>query len=106
MGGRDRTQDFYRLFAIPGMNHCTGGDGAFAFDYLNYLEAWVEGRAPDAMIGAHISGLGKYGGMTLKMPLDAAMPVTFTRPVYPYPAYPKYKGTGGPKDSRNFAPAE
>jgi hypothetical protein len=55
MGGREATQDFYRLFAIPGMNHCTGGDGVFAFDYLRYLEAWAEhGQAPDVMIGAHI----------------------------------------------------
>lgn len=42
MGGRTATQELFRLFIIPGMDHCTGGDGPFAVDYLSYLEAWVE----------------------------------------------------------------
>jgi hypothetical protein len=25
MGGRAQTQDFFRLFLIPGMHHCAGG---------------------------------------------------------------------------------
>jgi len=106
MGGRAATQDFYRLFKIPGMNHCTGGDGAFAFDYLSYLEAWVErGQAPNVMIGAHVGDLG-IDAPLLKTPLDPATPVAFTRPVYPYPLHAKYKGTGDPNDAANFAPVE
>src|SRR5262249_35071353 len=104
MGGREATQDFYRLFAIPGMNHCGGGVGVFAFDYLSYLEAWVErGQAPDVMIGAHVT-VGKSDPMIFRMPLDSSVPVAFTRPVYPYPLYPKYKGIGNPNDAANFAP--
>jgi feruloyl esterase len=107
IGGRKATQDFYRLFSIPGMNHCTGGDGAFAIDYLSYLEAWVEkGQAPDVMIGAHVPGLRGFEGASLKMPLDPSTPVTFSRPVYPYPFYAKYKGTGDPNDAKSFAPAQ
>ena len=95
MGGRARTQDFFRLFAIPGMNHCTGGDGVFAFDYLGYLEAWVErGQAPDVMIGTHLPGPSQ------------APPKTFTRPVYPCPLHARYKGTGDPNDAANFVPVE
>ncbi|MGD0134721.1 MAG: tannase/feruloyl esterase family alpha/beta hydrolase [Bryobacteraceae bacterium] len=106
MGGRAATQDFYRLFTIPGMNHCSGGDGAFAIDYLSYLEAWVEhGQAPNVMIGAHVSGLG-MDALILKTPLDPATHVAFTRPVYPYPLHAKYKGTGDPNDAANFAPVE
>ena len=100
MGGRAATQDFFRFFIIPGMNHCTGGDGVFAFDYLQYMEAWVEqGRAPDVMIGAHVTGLTPSGGWTLKYPLDPGAPVAFTRPVYPYPLHAKYKGVGDPNDA-------
>jgi hypothetical protein len=107
MGGRQATQDFYRLFTIPGMNHCTGGEGPFAIDYLSYLEAWVEhGKAPDMMIGAHVSGLKGYEGASLKMPLDPSTPVTFRRPVYPYPLHAKYKGTGDPNDAANYSPKE
>jgi feruloyl esterase len=107
MGGRKATQDFYRLFSIPGMNHCTGGDGPFAIDYLSYLEAWVErAQAPDVMIGAHVPGVRGYEGASLRMPLAPSTPVSFTRPVYPYPFYPKYIGTGDPNDAKNFAPAQ
>ncbi len=104
MGGRAATQEFYRLFTIPGMNHCGGGDGVSVFDYLSYLEVWVEqGRAPDVMIGAHLRGKGPG---ILKMPLDPSIPVAFTRPVYPYPLHAKYKGTGDPNDAANFVPVE
>jgi Tannase and feruloyl esterase len=100
MGGPKATQDFYRLFAIPGMNHCGGGEGVSAFDYLSYLEAWVErGEAPDVMIGTHLRGPSRA-------PLDPAASVTFTRPVYPYPLHAKYKGTGDPNDAANFVPVE
>jgi feruloyl esterase len=88
MGGPAATDDFFRFFIIPGMNHCGGGDGAFAFDYLSYLEAWVErGTAPDVMTGAHVEGLGKYGWLFLSYPLDPSFQVAFTRSVSPYPKH-------------------
>jgi feruloyl esterase len=107
MGGRAATQDFFRLFLVPGMNHCTGGAGAFAIDYLSYLEAWVvQGQAPDVMIGAHVQGTNWSQSMNLKFPLGLATPVTFTRPVYPYPLRAKYKGTGDPNKAENFTGVE
>jgi hypothetical protein len=100
MGGPKATQDFYRLFAIPGMNHCGGGEGVSTFDYLSYLEAWVErGQAPDVMIGKHLPGPSGA-------PLNPATSGTFTRPVYPYPLHARYKGTGDPNDAANFVPVE
>jgi len=54
MGGPQKTRDFYRLFMIPGMNHCFGGDGVSAFDYIGALDSWVEqGKAPDVLTGYH-----------------------------------------------------
>jgi Tannase and feruloyl esterase len=104
MGSHEAAQNFFRLFGIPGQNHCTSGPGAFAIDYLSYLEAWVEkGQAPDKMIGAHADGVGwKTWGNDY--PWDPKIPIAFTRPVYPYPAYAKYKGTGDPNDAANFVP--
>lgn len=91
MGGRDATRGFFRLFLIPGMNHCGGGGGALNVDWLIAIEDWVErGKAPFGMVGEHI-GRGKEAG--------------FTRPLYPYPAYAKYKGRGDPNRAENFAPA-
>lgn len=69
MGDREAIQEFQRLFALPGMNHCTGCAGAYAFGYFSNLEAWVErGQAPDLMISAHVSGLAKYEGSLLLQP--------------------------------------
>jgi hypothetical protein len=124
MGGAASTQDFFRLFVIPGMKHCSGGDGAFAVDYLSYLEAWVDhNHPPDRMVGAHVDAayLQKhseddgsssmkdriwFAAVKLPIPLDADAPVTFTRPVYPYPLLTRYKGKGDPNDEKNFGPVE
>jgi hypothetical protein len=95
MGGQSATQEFARLFMVPGMDHCTGGRGAFAIDYLTYLENWVEkGHAPDVMVGAHVAGLKGREATRLKMPLPANTAIDFTRPVYPYPVAAKYSGSG------------
>lgn len=88
MDGRVATQAFVRLFTVPGMTHCGGGEGADQIDYLTYLEDWVErGRPPDKMIGTH-SENGKV----------------FSRPVFPYPKYARYIGSGDVNDARNFVP--
>ena len=66
-GGLEKTQGFYRLFMVPGMDHCYGGVGASNFggvgqqippardaahDLMTALEAWVErGVAPAQFIG-------------------------------------------------------
>jgi feruloyl esterase len=43
--------DFYRLFMVPGMNHCAGGAGPWDADWLHALERWVErGEAPAQLI--------------------------------------------------------
>jgi feruloyl esterase len=103
MGGRGPTQAFFRLFFIPGMNHCTGGPGAFAIDYLTYLEAWVEKKqAPDKLIGAHIEVADPIRLWTLSFPLDRSIAISFTRPVYPYPARARYRGRGDPTNAANF----
>jgi Tannase and feruloyl esterase len=123
MGGRRATMDFFRLFLVPGMRHCSSGDGAFAVDYLSYLEAWVEkGHPPDMMVGAHVdsryllahspdrTGKGRdriwSAAFRLTYPLGPNVPVSFTRPLYPYPAYARFKGKGDPDDARNFAPVD
>jgi feruloyl esterase len=123
MGGRAATEDFFRLFIVPGMRHCSGGDGAFAVDYLEYLESWVEeGRAPARMIGAHVDPdyLLEHSDMVdrspeeriwwaafkLVFPLAPEVPVTFRRPIYPYPEFAKYKGSGDPTDAAHFGPVD
>ena len=102
MGGRQTTQAFMRLFMVPGMDHCSGGEGAFAIDYIEYLEAWVEqNRAPDVLNAAHLSGVNTSASIGRRYPVDPAT-VSFRRPVYPYPLQVRYKGRGDPNDAASF----
>jgi feruloyl esterase len=88
MGGADKVQDSYRLFMVPGMDHCAFGEGPNTFDATGALEEWVEhGKAPERVIASHLTD-GK---------------VDRTRPLCPYPQVAKYKGTGSTDDVANFA---
>lgn len=116
MGGPSLTQEFFRLFMVPGMKHCGGGDGASEIDYLSYLENWVEqGRAPNVMIGAHLDQDQFNKTHDMNSP-DLATErekfrsdphnIKFSRPVYPYPARAEYIGHGDPNDAANFRAVE
>lgn len=86
--GEAATRDFYRLFMVPGMFHCSGGPGCSTVDWLAALMEWVEkGVAPAQIAGAHVEK-----GET-----------TRTRPMCPYPQVARYKGTGSVDDAANFA---
>ncbi len=84
---RADVQKFYRLFLLPGMSHCRGGDGPDTFDGLGALEAWVEhGEAPARIEAAKIAD-----GKTVR-----------TRPLCPYPAVARFKGSGSSDEAANF----
>jgi feruloyl esterase len=87
------TPDFARLFLVPGMNHCFGGDYTTdSFDMLDPLVNWVEnGQAPDSV-------LAQPGE-----PFSSKLPAGTTRPLCAYPKYAHYKGTGAVKDAANFS---
>jgi feruloyl esterase len=92
MGGPEKTQEFLRLFMVPGMAHCQipPGKGPDDFDLLTPLENWVEkGMAPETIMASQKDKEGK---------------LLRTRPLYPYPKAAKYKGTGSADDASNFAP--
>ena len=101
MGGRELTQSFFRLFVLPGVEHCAGGPGADTVDYLSYLDDWVEkGDAPNRLLAAHMKE--PYPLMHPPIfPLKSSA-IAFTRPVYPYPKRAVYVGQGDPHDAANF----
>jgi len=96
--------NFYRLFLVPGMAHCTGGMGPTNFgntgsntapglgperDIFTALEQWVEKSiAPNQLIG--------FG----PAPTDPSK--TMSRPLCPYPQVAQYKGSGSVDDAANF----
>jgi hypothetical protein len=91
MGGRARTDDFFRLFLLPGVHHCAGGPGPDVVDAITALERWVEGGvAPDELIARRV----RNGT------------VERSRPAYPYPARARYSGSGDPMRAESFVRAD
>jgi feruloyl esterase len=86
-GGAAKVKDSYRLFMVPGMAHCGGGDGTSDFDAMAALRQWVEQNHPPERIDASRVRNGK---------------VDRTRPLCPYPQTAVYKGTGSTDDAANF----
>jgi feruloyl esterase len=87
-GGPDRSEEFVKLFMVPGMHHCPGnGPGPNTFDMLTALENWVErGAAPTSVVASHaINGA-----------------VDRTRPLCAYPMVARYRGTGSVDAAENF----
>jgi feruloyl esterase len=88
MGGLAQTQDFARLFSIPGAGGCVVGPSFKAFEAM---QDWVEkGIAPDQITYSYTDGSGR-GGKATK-----------TRPVCAYPKISKYKGSGDVNDAASF----
>jgi pimeloyl-ACP methyl ester carboxylesterase len=104
MGGRAQTQDFFRLFMIPGQSHIPQvGGGAETVDYLSYLEAWVErGEAPDVLLAEKMRKLARFAGPVTYAEYLKPENVAFSRPVYPYPIQARYRGKGDPNDAGSF----
>lgn len=106
MGGRDQTQDFFRLFMIPGQSHIPQvGGGAETVDYLSYLEGWVErDEAPDVLLAQKMKELAGFAGPVTYAKYLTPDNVAFSRPVYPYPVQAQYSGGGDIADAANWRP--
>jgi len=82
-----KVSDSYRLFMMPGVRHCGGGDGPDHINVMSALEQWVEsGNAPSQIAASHVSN-GK---------------VDRSRPLCPYPQVAKYKCSGSIDDPASF----
>lgn len=129
--GAAATDSFLRLFLLPGVSHCGGGDGYDQLDVLSPLMAWTElQRAPAALITgklAHAAPDFMAGPPPADRPavpgqssppapaLHAApMPssplarpwgeIKASRPVYPWPMLAGYRGNGDVNDAANYQP--
>lgn len=82
------TRNFFRLYMLPGVFHCSGGVGPACFDPLSHLIPWVEqNKAPEAIQAEQPEG----------------PKVVRTRPLCPYPQTAKYTGQGNPNEAQNFS---
>lgn len=81
------SEDFARLFMLPGVGHCGGGPGPDTFDALGTLDGWVsKGTVPDSIVVSHSTD-GK---------------VDRTRLLCPWPQVAKWKGSGSTDDAGSF----
>ena len=79
--------DSYRLFMVPGMQHCGGGNAPNVLDPVSAVIDWVEaGRAPDALIAVQQRPDGSER----------------SRPACPYPQMARYIG-GDQDKAASFA---
>ena len=84
-----------RLFMVPGMNHCSGGEGPSSIDTLAAIDQWeTSNAAPERLIAARLPGPPGAPGPQLP---------PMTRPLCPYPAVARYQGQGPTDQAESFA---
>ncbi|MBV7538689.1 tannase/feruloyl esterase family alpha/beta hydrolase [Duganella sp. sic0402] len=125
--GADKATGFERLYLLPGVYHCAGGEGPSAIDMLTPMVAWVEDHvAPEAIVAATpVKRPGSFGlppvlagrpplppgaqppaGMSmLPSGADQAPQQSRSRPVFPYPVQARYDGKGNPDQASSYQAA-
>jgi Tannase and feruloyl esterase len=81
--------EFVRVFPVPGMNHCGGGDAPDQFDALAPLMQWVEHDRPPDRIIATSDQKSTHPGRS--------------RPLCPYPSVAHYLGSGDVESAQSFS---
>ncbi|MBO9575761.1 MAG: tannase/feruloyl esterase family alpha/beta hydrolase [Sphingobium sp.] len=77
-------RDSSRLYLVPGMLHCGGGDATDQFEMLDAIVRWVEeGQAPDRILATSKQRPG------------------LSRPLCPFPTVARYRG-GKEDDAESF----
>lgn len=83
-----QASEFARLFAVPGMNHCSGGPSTDQFNAFGALVDWVEKETPPDRIIATARPGTPWPGRT--------------RPLCPYPQRARYSASGSIEEAENF----
>jgi hypothetical protein len=100
--GAKQADSFVRLYMVPGMEHCAGGPGPSAFGQLGIpTTGGPKYGVFDALVDWREKGVAPQTVIATKY--DSDKKVTMTRPLCPYPAVAKYKGTGDTNEAANFA---
>ena len=85
--GADKVNTFLRFYEVPGFGHAVSTVFNASWDQLTALENWVERGIDPADHQNVMDSVGVPGR---------------TRPLCPYPAWPKYKGSGDVNNAASF----
>ena len=86
LGGNQ--DNWLRLYMVPGMMHCRGGEGPNQFNVMGAMERWKESaEAPAQILASHVTNNN----------------IDMSRPLCPYPQTAVYKGVGSTNDAANFS---
>ena len=86
-GGAEKAADSIRLFMVPGMAHCGGGDGTSVFDSL--------------AVARTVGGTEENAGSDSASHLTNGV-TDRTCPLCPFPSIAAYTGSGDTNDAANF----
>jgi feruloyl esterase len=86
-GDVQKASKWIRLFMVPGMAHCSGGEGPDTFDKIGALDQWVEHGIPPSRIVATQHAAGQADRQ---------------RPLCSYPQVARYNGSGSIEDASSF----
>ena len=120
--GKSKAESFERLYLLPGVYHCAGGEGPSLLDLLTPMMSWVEkGQAPGAIVTLQASstqsGPSEFGAPT-NLPANAEKKPLIpevaqdpanegrTRLVFPYPDVAVYDGKGDVKSADSYVPGK
>jgi feruloyl esterase len=93
-GAFPQTHNQVRLFMVPGMDHCGGGEGASTFDTIAAIDGWAtSGKAPERIVATRTPSPNP----------NAPKLAPISRPLCPYPLIAKYDGTGDANSEKSFA---
>lgn len=83
-----------RLFTLPGVVHCGGGNGPNTMEVLTPLMTWVEaGDAPERIDATWVGHPNRF---------DSSLGRLMSRPICVYPQVAKYVGHGEKTKAENF----
>lgn len=93
-----QAQQQLRLYMVPGMEHCSGGEGVSSYDTLGTIDAWATtGVAPFSIIASRVPAApNPFGPAAPELP-------PLSRPLCPYPMAAQYNGSGDVNEAENFS---
>ncbi|UCE94270.1 MAG: tannase/feruloyl esterase family alpha/beta hydrolase [Flavobacteriaceae bacterium] len=80
--------DDVKLYMMPGVLHCLGGNGPWFINWIDEIDKWVAGNNSPEELTVYF--------------VDENMEPDGSRLLCPYPSVPQYDGQGNPRDVKSF----